>query len=67
MNRSYNECVDQPKQLQGLISFAKARFFKGFFSDLGSQGTRRKKSSENDQLTGHFQTFSYLQNKQKNW
>ena len=29
------------------------------FSDLGSGGEkkRRKKSSENDQLTGHFQSF----------
>ena len=29
--------------------------FTGFFSNLGSGG--QKKSSENDQLTGHFQLF----------
>ena len=29
--------------------------YGNFFSDLGSVG--RKKSSENDQLTGHFQSF----------
>ena len=29
-----------------------------FFSDLGSgDGKEKKKSSENDQLTGHFQSF----------
>ena len=34
------------------------------FSDIGSGGT--KKSSENEQLTGHFQSFFFLniQNKQ---
>ena len=36
-------------------------FISGFFSDLGSGegegGERKRKSSENDQLTGHFQSF----------
>ena len=40
----------------------KARFFlfvdlQEFFSDLGSGD--EKKSSENDQITGHFQSFFY--------
>ena len=40
----------------------KARTFfidlREYFSDLGSGGTE-KKSSENDQLTGHFQSFFF--------
>ena len=32
---------------------------RDFFSDLGSEG-RKKKSSENDQLTGHFQSLFFL-------
>ena len=31
---------------------------RDFFSHLGSGG-RKKKSSENDQLTGHFQSFFF--------
>ena len=46
----------------------KARFLllldlRKFFFRFRVEGTR-KKSSENDQLTGHFQSFFYLQNKQ---
>ena len=47
-----------------VVSVAKARIFllvdlREFFSDLGRGGGRKKnkKSSENDQLTGHFQSF----------
>ena len=31
-----------------------------FFSDLGSGTEKKKKSSENDQLTGHFQSFFFI-------
>ena len=35
-------------------------WFTGFFfSDLGSGDEKKKKSSENDQLTGHFQSFFF--------
>ena len=37
--------------------------FRDFFSDLGSGGRKKikkKKSSENDQLTGHFQSFFFV-------
>ena len=48
-----------------LHNITKARIFlivdlREFFSDLRSRGTEKeinKKSSENDQLTGHFQSF----------
>ena len=34
---------------------------RDFFSDLGSGGQKKyKKSSENDQLTGHFQSFFFF-------
>ena len=48
----------------------KARIFslvdlRDFLSDWGGGGGRKKNSSENDQLTGHFQSFffNYLQKK----
>ena len=47
------------------LTFHKARIFllvdlREFFSDLGSRGQKkRKKSSENDQLTGHFQSLFF--------
>ena len=36
--------------------------YGNFFSDLGSGGRKKilKKSSENDQLTGHFQSFFFF-------
>ena len=36
-------------------------FIQDFFSDLGSRDGKKSKnnSSENDQLTGHFQSFSF--------
>ena len=45
------------------VNIGMARFFLlvdllEFFSDLWSGG--RKKSSENDQLTGHFQSFFFI-------
>ena len=38
--------------------------YGNFFSDLGSRGRKKinKKSSENDQLTGHFQRFFFFFN-----
>ena len=50
------------------MDLAKARFFllvdlREFFADLGSgdgKKEKRKKSSENDQLTGHFQSFFFF-------
>ena len=48
-------CCNRPEFFYKMI-------FGIFFSDLCSGG-REKKSSENDQLTGHFWSFFYLQNK----
>ena len=54
-----------------LCMLSKARIFllvdlREFFSDLGSVGRKKIKSSENDQSTGQFQQvlFYYLQKKQ---
>ena len=61
------ERLVQEVQNQSANVQADARFFllvdlRDFFSDLGSgDGKKKKKSSENDQLTGHFQSFFHFQ------
>ena len=59
---------DRLLSLCKLLRPNKARFFllvdlREFFSDLGSGGGDEKykeKSSENDKLTGHFQSFFFM-------
>ena len=42
--------------------------YGNFFSDLGSGGRKKnKKSSENDQLTGHFQSFFFNISRKKRY
>ena len=58
-------CIRKSCECKYHLKVSKANFFllvdlREFFSDLGSGG-RKKKSSKNDQLTGHFQrVFLYI-------
>ena len=60
--------LDHPKFIvsnqkeESIYAFIRPDFFllldlQDFFSDLGSGGGDRKNNSENDQSTGHFQSF----------
>ena len=41
----------------GLYKTLRPEFLGDFFFQIKGRGQKNKKSSENDQLTGHFQSF----------
>ena len=54
-SHAYTKIFKWKKVVLGQIFFT-SRFI-GFFSRFRVRGTKKKKSSENDQFTGHFQSF----------
>ena len=40
-------------------------WFTGIFFQIKGQRIKKKKSSENDQLTGHFQSFLFYNSRKK--
>ena len=60
---SWNRLEALPMSMKNVIfrpDFFLLIDLREFFSDLGSGGPKKKyKSSENDQLTGHFQSFCF--------